>query len=46
MFFRDDKLSDRIGFEYQKWYGSDAARNFVGELERIAAEAPHDERPS
>ena len=45
VFFRDDKLSDRIGFEYQKWYGSDAAANFVGELERIAAEAPQDERP-
>ncbi len=27
VFFRDDKLSDRIGFEYQKWYGSDAAAN-------------------
>lgn len=45
VFFRDDKLSDRIGFEYQKWYGSDAAANFVGELERIAADAPQDERP-
>ena len=46
VFFRDDKLSDRIGFEYQKWYGSDAAANFVGELERIAADAPPDERPT
>ncbi len=45
LFFRDDKLSDRIGFEYQKWWGSDAAANFVGELEHIAAEAPQDERP-
>ncbi len=45
LFFRDDKLSDRIGFEYQKWYGSDAAANFVGELERIAAEAGDGERP-
>lgn len=45
VFFRDDKLSDRIGFEYQKWYGSDAAANFVGELEHIAAEAPPGERP-
>jgi alpha-amylase/alpha-mannosidase (GH57 family) len=45
LFFRDDKLSDRIGFEYQKWHGSDAAANFVGELEHIAAEAPQDERP-
>jgi alpha-amylase/alpha-mannosidase (GH57 family) len=45
LFFRDDKLSDRIGFEYQKWHGSDAASNFIGELERIAAEAGADERP-
>ncbi|MGP1676532.1 MAG: hypothetical protein ACTS6J_05165 [Burkholderiales bacterium] len=45
LFFRDDKLSDRIGFEYQKWWGSDAAANFVGELEHIAAQAPPDERP-
>ena len=45
LFFRDDKLSDRIGFEYQKWHGSDAAANFVGELECIAAEAGEDERP-
>jgi alpha-amylase/alpha-mannosidase (GH57 family) len=45
LFFRDDKLSDRIGFEYQKWHGSDAAANFIGELECIAAEAPPAERP-
>ncbi len=45
LFFRDDRLSDRIGFEYQKWHGSDAAANFVGELECIAAEAAQDERP-
>ena len=45
LFFRDDRLSDRIGFEYQKWHGSDAAANFIGELERIAAEAGEDERP-
>ncbi len=45
LFFRDDGLSDRIGFEYQKWHGSDAAANFVGELERIAAQAPQGERP-
>ena len=45
MFFRDDKLSDRIGFEYQKWHGSDAAAHFMGELECIAAEAAQDERP-
>ncbi len=45
LFFRDDKLSDRIGFEYQHWHGSDAAANFISELECIAAQAPPDERP-
>lgn len=45
LFFRDDKLSDRIGFEYQKWHGSDAAANFIGELECIAAAAAERERP-
>lgn len=45
LFFRDDRLSDQIGFEYQKWHGSDATANFVGELEAIAAQAPQGERP-
>jgi alpha-amylase/alpha-mannosidase (GH57 family) len=45
LFFRDDVLSDRIGFEYKNWHGSDAAANFVGELEQIAAQAPPEERP-
>jgi len=38
-FFRDDRLSDLIGFEYSKWHGRDAAANFVGELEAIAAKS-------
>jgi len=38
-FFRDDRLSDLIGFEYKTWDGRDAAANFVGELERIASAA-------
>lgn len=45
LFFRDERLSDLIGFEYSKWHGSDAAAHFVAELERIAASAPADERP-
>jgi alpha-amylase/alpha-mannosidase (GH57 family) len=45
LFFRDDRLSDLIGFEYQKWHGSDAAANFIGELECVAADAPQGERP-
>jgi len=34
-FFRDDHLSDLIGFEYCKWHGKDAAAHFVGELKGI-----------
>jgi alpha-amylase/alpha-mannosidase (GH57 family) len=36
-FFRDDVLSDKIGFEYSKWHGEDAVKDFVHELERIHA---------
>lgn len=35
-FFRDDKLSDAIGFTYSTWHGDDAAANFVHELETMA----------
>ncbi|AOU97986.1 glycoside hydrolase [Acidihalobacter yilgarnensis] len=35
-FFRDDKLSDAIGFTYSTWHGDDAAANFVHELETLA----------
>ncbi len=31
-----DTISDLIGFTYSKWHGDDAARRFVGELERLA----------
>jgi len=44
-FFRDDRLSDRIGFEYKNWNGRDAAANFIGELTAIAAKAEPGERP-
>ena len=43
--FRDDKLSDLIGFEYAKWHGHDAARHFIAELEAIRAAAPDTETP-
>lgn len=45
LFFRDEHLSDLIGFEYSRWHGKDAAVNFVSELERIAAEASDGQRP-
>ena len=41
-FFRDDRLSDLIGFEYGKWNGEDAVKNFVHELEAILANFPTD----
>jgi alpha-amylase/alpha-mannosidase (GH57 family) len=44
-FFRDDRLSDLIGFEYARWHSRDAAAHLVGELERIAAEARADDPP-
>lgn len=45
MFFRDDRLSDLIGFEYSKWHGETAARHLVGELEGIMERAPAGETP-
>lgn len=44
-FFRDDRLSDLIGFEYSNWNGKDAANNFVAQLETIANQASDDEPP-
>jgi alpha-amylase/alpha-mannosidase (GH57 family) len=38
-FFRDDQLSDLIGFTYSSWHGDDAVRHFIGELERAARDA-------
>jgi alpha-amylase/alpha-mannosidase (GH57 family) len=45
LFFRDDRLSDLIGFEYSKWHGRDAAAHFVAQLESIANAAPADVTP-
>jgi alpha-amylase/alpha-mannosidase (GH57 family) len=44
-FFRDDRLSDKIGFEYAKWKGDDAASDFVHHLEEILRHAPGHEDP-
>jgi len=35
-FFRDDGLSDLIGFTYSDWHGDDAVANFIGHIESIA----------
>lgn len=44
LFFRDERLSDLIGFDYAKWHGRDAARHLVGELEAIRAATPAGEQ--
>ncbi len=44
-FFRDDRLSDLIGFEYSNWKGKDAANNFIVQLEEIANGWSEEERP-
>lgn len=37
VFFRDDGLSDLIGFTYKDWHAEDAVANFIHHLENIAA---------
>ena len=44
-FFRDDRLSDKIGFEYSKMHSTDAVRDFVRELEHIQASHQKPENP-
>ena len=36
LFFRDDGLSDLIGFQYKDWKAEDAVDNFIHHLENIA----------
>ncbi len=45
LFFRDERLSDLIGFDYAKWHGRDAAGHLTGELEGIRSAAPDGETP-
>lgn len=42
LFFRDDGLSDLIGFTYYNWHGDDAVANMVHHLENIAQEVQGD----
>lgn len=44
-FFRDDVLSDLIGFEYSRWHGKDAAHHFIDQVTNIAQHAPEGETP-
>ncbi|MFA5081601.1 MAG: glycoside hydrolase family 57 protein [Hydrogenophilaceae bacterium] len=41
MFFRDDHLSDLIGFEYKGWFAQDAVRHFLRNLEDRYRHMPH-----
>ncbi len=45
LFFRDERLSDLIGFDYAKWHGRDAAKHLVAQLDAILDAAPADEEP-
>jgi alpha-amylase/alpha-mannosidase (GH57 family) len=44
-FFRDDRLSDLIGFEYCRWFGKDAALHFLNALDEIRRGAPPNTPP-
>ncbi|MFH1495721.1 MAG: glycoside hydrolase family 57 protein [Pseudomonadota bacterium] len=44
-FFRDDQLSDKIGFEYAKWFGRDAVLDFAQVLEEIWHRSSGHENP-
>tara|TARA_R110001592_G_scaffold363371_1_gene685823 strand:+ start:484031 stop:485728 length:1698 start_codon:yes stop_codon:yes gene_type:complete len=39
-FFRDDGLSDLIGFNYSDWHAKDAVANLIGHMENIAEVCP------
>lgn len=39
-FFRDDGLSDKIGFEYAKMHSSDAVSDFISALDEILVATP------
>ncbi len=42
-FFRDDGLSDLIGFQYSKWHADDAVSDLIKHLENIAGHEPGDQ---
>jgi alpha-amylase/alpha-mannosidase (GH57 family) len=45
LFFRDERLSDLIGFDYAKWHGRDASLHLIAQLEAILDAAPAAEEP-
>ena len=40
-FFRDDGISDKIGFAYADWHGDDAVANLLHDLETIEQKCPN-----
>ncbi len=44
-FFRDDHLSDLIGFEYSSWHGKQAAQHFIEQIEALAEQAEEHDTP-
>ena len=44
-FFRDDGLSDLIGFTYSDWHADDAVANLIEHLENIAASTRDQDSP-
>ncbi len=42
LFFRDDHLSDLIGFEYKGWHSADAARHFITTLDEARRNVHHE----
>jgi alpha-amylase/alpha-mannosidase (GH57 family) len=43
-FFRDDTLSDKIGFEYAKMHATDAVKDFIDSLEAINENDPEQKK--
>ena len=44
-FFRDDRLSDKIGFEYSKMHSTDAVNDFIHDLEQVRTSFQANENP-
>ena len=44
-FFRDDRLSDKIGFEYAKMHSTDAVNDFINDLVQVYTSFQENENP-
>ena len=45
LFFRDDALSDTIGFDYKTWFGHDAVTDFIHKLEAVWRQTEQQKNP-